>query len=447
MTVELADIFAAMHSAAKGRAKRRDFAAVLRADFRYARDLQRDLATDRWQQRISYRQGTVTNANGKQRTTHQPDCHTLILQHLCIAMLRPFYAAADPLVGLNCKDGCGLTARRKRLSVSHRLKHVFYDRRDLNYLLKIDQRKCYDHITPKSVRRALKAIHVPQPLLDFAVTLGFVDNRTFPVGTPLSPLLHHIVQLSTDRLLRELSPTAVRYADDHILFFATKEEANAAKWRLKNLWWYELGIRAKRNTVTIQPMTLPCDFCGTVYHRNPDKQWHDHNKGYTIIRKSTAERAAKNNNPKSYPSYFGTIAHTDGYNLLKALEQVNLQALTEKIRIDRALDAPQITVKELADNAVEFCIHDYDLRADKDGHYNWVKCLISFRDPRSHRRLMREYHGGYQGLVDFHAKVQQTYSKDEILPLAKVRVHNACGYIYVGSSNMQTECEDRPEFN
>jgi hypothetical protein len=324
---------------------------------------------------------------------------------------------------------------------------VFYDRRDLNYLLKIDQRKCYDHITPKSVRRALKTIHVPQPLLDFAVTLGFVDNRTFPVGTPLSPLLHHIVQLSTDRLLRELSPTAVRYADDHILFFATKEEANAAKWRLKNLWWYELGIRAKRNTVTIQPMTLPCDFCGTVYHRNPDKQLHDHNKGYTVIRKSTAERAAKNNNPKSYPSYFGTIAHTDGYNLLKALEQVNLQALTEKIRIDRALDAPQITVKELADNAVEFCIHDYDLRADKDGHYNWVKCLISFRDPRSHRRLMREYHGGYQGLVDFHAKVQQTYSKEQILPLAKVKVHNACGYIYVGSSNMQTECEDRPEFN
>lgn len=444
--IDIADIVTAIFSAAKGRERRCDFAPILSTSLSYATRLQKELANGTWEQRIHYKVGHVVNANGKHRETHQPDAHTLILDHLCIALLTPYYAVHDPHNGLNCKVGCGLTAKRKSGSVQNRVKHAFYDRRDLHYLLKIDQRKCYDHFTSRVARRALKEIGVPTALRDMTTALGFVDSK-LPVGTPLSPLLHHICELSTDRLMRELSPTAIRYADDHILFFATKEEAHAAKWRLKNLWWYTLGLRAKRHTIVIQPMNIPLDFCGTIYRRNPDKKWNDHNKGYTSVRRSTARRAVLNNNSKSYPSYFGLISKTDGFHFLQRLEKLNLLNLTDHIRLDRRCDAPNISLKELAERKTVFCIHDYYMKlSDDTGEPNWICCLISY--PNGHgRRAVREFHGTLQHIVAFIVELERNWSREQLLPITNCVIEERRGWIFRGSTNTINEFADEPAFN
>jgi hypothetical protein len=133
----------------------------------------------------------------------------------------------------------------------------------------------------------------------------------------------------------------------------------------------------------------------------------------------------------------------DNFNLLNHIERaMNLQQLTEKIRIDRTLDAPNITVKELADSRIEFVVHDYEMRADKSGYVNWIKCLISFKDAKTNRRVVREFHGDYQGIIRFHIALEKEYPDRNFLPLTSVIIENACGFIYIGSTNMQTEIED-----
>jgi hypothetical protein len=445
MDISNLEIFQAITCAAKGREKRRDFAKILSNRYAYADALLNDLKSNAWHERIHYRVGEVTNTNGKHRVTHQPDCHTLILQHLCKNLLTRVYARHDVGVALNCKNGCGLTAKRKSGSVVHRLKHVFYDHREYNYILKLDQRKCYEHIRVKTVRKALKGLHIPTWLVDMAIALGFVEGKTFPVGTPLSPLLHHIVMLQSDKLLRSLSAHAIRYADDVILFFRTKEEANAAKWRIRFNWWYTLGMRAKRAEIMLQPIEIPIDYCGTVYHRNGTRstQWNAHNKGYCTIRESTRQRALCSTS-KNYPSYFGQIIHTDGFALLTYIEKkMNLAQLTESIRITRHLDAPNIAVKKLADEGIVFVVHDYEIRRDGAGKPNWIKCLISYPDPNnSNKRIMREFHGEYRGIIDFHIMLEEAFTNREFLPITGAKLENACGFIYSASSNMIAEIDD-----
>lgn len=175
-------------------------------------------------------------------------------------------------------------------------------------------------------------------------------------------------------ILQKNSSFSLRYADDNFLAFYTKEDANAAKWRIKNYWWYELKIRSKRHTCIITDMDRPLDFCGYVFHRN-NKGVSEHNKGYVTIRKRVAKDAKKcitNENNKNEP--------------------------------------------------------------------NWIKCLIGIPETNKEgiptgRKLAREFHGNYQGIVNFISKCELTYGKDAILPITDVEIENRCGYVFKGSTN------------
>ena len=299
-----------------------------------------------WREDLSYRKLEKTNTNGKRRKIDSPTFRTRIYQHLLLNILEPFYRKKDNLNGLNCKAGCGITAKDPKKSVVHRMKQLFYDRLDLHYVLVIDQRKCYEHVSERAVRRALKRMVADKWLVDYALGVSFVDGR-LPIGTPTSPFIHHVLMLAFDYHVRTFAPFAVRYADDNCLAFPTKEEAEAAKWRVKNYWWYVLGIRAKRHTVKVQPLSVPLDFCGYVFHRN-GKGRALHDKGYVTIRRSTAKRASRCMTNESWASYFGLMKHADAYRLMQQIEQrMKLRSLTEKIRIDRSMDARHIEVRDL----------------------------------------------------------------------------------------------------
>ena len=146
---------------------------------------------------------------------------------------------------------------------------------------------------------------------------------------------------------------SIRYADNCFLAFETKEEAQQAMWRIKNYWWYELGIRAKRHSIIIAPMDKPCDFCGFVFHRNPDKKISDHNKGYATIRKDILKRANRCRRDESWASYFGIMQHSDSFRIMNKIEQkMKLTNLTSKIKINRHLDARNIEIKELINKKI-----------------------------------------------------------------------------------------------
>lgn len=385
---------------------------------------------------IKYKKLEKINGNGKVRKIDSPTFITRIYQHLFLLLIEPVYYSKDNMTGLNCKPGCGITSNTRRKSVVRLLKGLFYDRLDLGWALIIDQRKCYDHITVKVFRRAMRRIVDDRKLIDFAVNVCFVNGK-LPIGTPTSPIVHHIVMLGFDYYAKSISPFAVRYADYVIMAFHTKEDANVSKWRVKNYWWYNLGIRAKSNTTRISSLYDSIDFCGYVFHRN-GMDINDHNKGYVSIRERTVNRAKICGSDDKWASYFGIFKHADSFNLALRIEKdMKLKDLTSKIKIDRSMDARNIDIKGLIDK--KFSVLDYDIRRDNKGNPNWIKCLIGIDEVvdgvLTGKIEAREFHGNYQGIINFVLACEVKYGKNAILPIEDVEVENQCGYIFKDSTN------------
>lgn len=438
MTVTEDIVRAAMSNAAKGHSNKDEVGRMLNNADAYAKSVVASIASGEYRKHLKYRKLTKQNPNGKKRHIDSPLLFTFVLQHLFILMAKPYYDWHDNKNGINCKPGCGITSSDKANSVIHRLKHLVYDRRDLNYCLIVDQRKCYEHISPKIFRRAMRRLTADRDLIEFGIDVSFVDGH-LPIGTPTSPLLHHIVMLEFDQWSKQAAPFSMRYADDCIFATYTKEEANELKWRVQNHWWYELQIRAKASAIRLQPLDKEVSFCGYVFRRNPDKGVADHNKGYTTLRQNIRARASRCRKDDSWASYYGLLRHADGYNLMKKIEEkMKLRQLTEKIRINRSMDAPNINPRDLAGK--QFTIYDYDIKSDSKGTPNWIKCLIGIEEKDDEGNLTGrmkafEFHGRYMYIVEFMTMAEKTFGKQNMLPLEEMEIENQCGYIFKGSTN------------
>lgn len=389
-----------------------------------------------YSEKLEYRQLTKVNNNGKVRHIDSPGRDTRILEHFGINQLWPIYNSKDNGNGLNCKPKAGITAKERRLSVIHRMKSVYFGRPDLKYALVIDQRQCYMHFRPAVFRRMLRKIVDDRKFVDFFTDVTFVNNQ-LPVGTPTSPLAHHVAMLTFDIFARELAPEGLRYADNCIMFFHTKEDAQQAKWRVKNFWWYELGIRAKRQDTRIMSLDELLDFCGYVFHRGGG----GHSRGYVGVRKSTLANARKST-PRNWGSYFGILQHADCYAEMQKIErEMKLSQLTNKIKLTRNLDAPNIAIKDVLDK--EITIVDYELRCDGEGKPNWIKMLVGI--PSEDGRVMaREIHGSYQYIVDFLAQAEKMMGgKEAIIPIENAVIQNQCGYIFKDSTNQLQFIDDQ----
>lgn len=385
---------------------------------------------------LGYRELSKTNSNGKKREINSPTLVTRIYQHLFLELIEPIYYSKDNGIGLNCKKGCGITSKNKRKSVIHRLKNLFYDRLDLEWALVIDQRKCYWHIKPGTFCRAMRRLVSDSRFIDFAVSVSFVKGR-LPIGTPTSPMIHHIIMLGFDYFIKEMAPFAIRYADDVLVAFHTAEEAQEAKWRIKNYWWYVLDMRSKRHTVNVMHLNSPVDFCGYVFHRN-GRGRSEHDKGYVRLRNLTVARAKRSKTSESWASYFGIMKHVDAFNLMSKIEnKMKLKDLTNKVRIDRSMDARNIEIRDLV--GIQISIYDYEIRANAQKQPNWIKCLIGFDEvidgQRTGKIEAREFHGNYQGIIQFISECEKQFGKKQILPIEEVQIENQCGFIFKDSTN------------
>lgn len=115
-----------------------------------------------------------------------------------------------------------------------------------------------------------------------------------------------------------------------------------------------------------------------------------------------------------------------------------LRDLTSTIRIDKKMDADSIDVKNL--EGIVFDIVNYEIRSNNKNEPNWIKCLIGIPETNKEgiptgRKLAREFHGNYQGIVNFISKCELTYGKDAIFPITDVEIENRCGYVFKGSTN------------
>lgn len=454
MEVTKDKVLKAIEKAAEGHSNTDEVDRMMENKDTYANMVLASIQSGEYRRHLQYRKLVKQNPNGKVRHIDSPMLFTFVLQHLFLVMAKPIYDSHDNFNGINCKPGCGITSAQKKNSVIHRLKHVIYDRRDLNYALIIDQRKCYEHITPKILRKEMRNITDDHDLIEFGIDVGFVEGH-LPIGTPTSPLLHHIVMLEFDHWCKQASPFSTRYADDCIFATYTKEEANQLKWRVQNFWWYKLQLRAKARAIRIQPIDRSkksrqekddgISICGYVLHRKSDRGITDHDKGYAGLRQNIRQRATRCRNDESWASYYGLMRHADAYNLMLKIEQkMKLRQLTEKIRINRKLDAPNIAPKELEGKM--FTIYDYELKSDAKGTPNWIKCLIGLpemgedENPTGRMKAF-EFHGSFMYIVEFITLAEKTFGKENMLPLEEMEITNQCGYIFKGSTNQMEYVE------
>lgn len=410
-----------------------------------------------YREMMCYHQKEVENKNGKVRAIDAPLLKALIIEHVWLVVLRPIYDMVNPGVARNCLPEHGITAKRREFSVLKEAKRLFYDLRHLHWLVDVDQRQCYQRVTVKAYRRGMKYMRakvmtlkdVPplwhdygywRWLTDFGEAVSFVDGH-LPIGTPTSPYVHQIVMLSFDYWLCENYDWRIRYADNVFIALPTREEAHQALWRVRQIWWYEQGIRAKRQTARIVAIDdKGVDICGYRLYRFPDRGPTDHNKGITLVRRSTLDSARQARNDRSWASYFGLLRHADTYRLMQKIEtKMKLTELTKKIRIDREMDAKNMPMQNVpALNSIT--LYKYEIRQSK-GEDNWIKCLIGTPELNKEtgeptgRMLAYEFHGNYQGIIRWIRELEKLYPNKEFLPIEDARIVNECGYIFEGSTN------------
>lgn len=431
-------VIKAIHKAAQGHSDKIGVELMLANEDDYADKVISSIKSGEYKKDIGFRPLIKKNANGKIRHINSPNLFTFVLEHLFLLFAVPIYKASDNYNALNCKEGCGITSNDKRKSIASKVKHVLYDRRDLAYGIVIDQRKCYEYVRPKIFRKEMRRLTTDKELIEFGIEVGFFNNR-LPIGAPTSSFIHHVVMLRFDFWMKQASPFAIRFADDNFAAVYTKSEGSQLKWRIQNFWWYELQIRAKATAIRLQPLDEALSFCGLIVTRNSGCKITDHNKGFTRIRQNIRQRAQKCKNDESWASYYGIMKHADCYALMQKIEnKMKLRQLTEKIRINRNMDAPNINPRDLAGKV--FTIYDYELKSDSKGNPNWIKCLIGIEEtddegnPTGKMKAF-EFHGSYMFIVEFIVMAEHTFGKKNMLPLEEMEIENQCGYIFKGSTN------------
>lgn len=132
MEVTKEHVLQAIRKAAEGHSNKLEVDRMTANPDTYAEMVLASIASGEYLRHLRYRTLTKTNPNGKVRHIESPQLYTFVLQHLFLVLAKPLYDPHDNFNGINCKPGCGITSSHKSNSVIHRLKHLMYDRRDLN---------------------------------------------------------------------------------------------------------------------------------------------------------------------------------------------------------------------------------------------------------------------------------------------------------------------------
>lgn len=123
---------------------------------------------------------------------------------------------------------------------------------------------------------------------------------------------------------------------------------------------------------------------------------------------------------------------------------MKLRELTQKVRIDRQMDAKHIDMKDVLGKV--FNVYKYEIRYDGQKKPNWIKCLIGTpemteaNEPTG-KELAFEFHGNYQGLITYIKTLEQEFG-NSFMPMEECEIVNECGYIFKGSTNQLKYIED-----
>ena len=381
------------------------------------------------------------NTNGKWRDIDAPTFFTLVMQHVWIMLVKPLYMEKETGIARNCIEGRGICSEDIDKGLLRPMRRLFYDQRQYTHLVCIDERKCYEHTTVKAYRKGMKAIGARRELIDFGEAVGFVRG-ILPIGTPTSPLMHHIAVYPFDVWLNGNYPHALRYADNVFVTVLSLEEGHQVMWRIKMNWWYELGVRSKsteQRVVAINDKLV--DICGfRICRFEPRKD--NHGKGLTRIRKSIWHNAMHAETEESWASYFGILSHADCYrSLVKKCKEMKLEELTSRCKLKRTMDAIEYDPREVLEIG-SFDIIDYEILKDKKTHEdNWINLFCGRKKEGSKKLKAFAFHGNMKCIHMWIRMLEEEFGGKSFLPIEDVRLIKRRGYLLDGTAEVIEEID------
>ena len=430
----------AYRNASKGRRKKPAVAEFGQKLDENCRDIADIINGGRVAENVEYIRLRRRNNNGKWRDIDAPTFPTLVMQHVWLLLAKPLYMAKETGIARNCLEGRGICSPDIDKGLLRPMRRLFYDRREFSHLVLIDERKCYEHTTATAYRKGMKLIGADSRLTDFGEAVGFVRG-TLPIGTPTSPLMHHIAMLSFDLWAKANYPEAVRYADNVFIPVRSLEEGHRAMWRTKQFWWYELGVRSKSTEQRVVRIDhKPADICGFRLSRLTPRPDH-HGKGLTRIRRSIYRSAMHAATPESWASYYGMLQMADCFQGIKRkCEQMKLQELVARCRLKRDMDAEEYEAKEVLEMG-EFDIIDYEIRQDPKGNDNWINLFCGRRQEGSSKLRAFAFHGNMPCIYKWLRMVEQSCGDRSFLPIEDARLVKRRGYLLEGTAEMIEEID------
>ena len=381
------------------------------------------------------------NTNGKWRDIDAPAFFTLVMQHVWIMLVKPLYMEKETGIARNCIEGRGICSEDIDKGLLRPMRRLFYDMRQYSHLVYIDERKCYEHTTVKAYRKGMKAIGARRELIDFGEAVGFVRG-ILPIGTPTSPLMHHIAVYPFDVWLNGNYPHALRYADNVFVPVLSLEEGHQVMWRIKMNWWYELGVRSKsteQRVVAINDKLV--DICGfRICRFEPRKD--NHGKGLTRIRKSIWHNAMHAETEESWASYFGILSHADCYrSLVKKCKEMKLEELTSRCKLKRTMDAIEYDPREVLEIG-SFDIIDYEILKDKKTHEdNWINLFCGRKKEGTNKLKAFAFHGNMKCIYMWIRMLEEEFGGKSFLPIEDVRLIKRRGYLLDGTAEVIEEID------
>ena len=381
------------------------------------------------------------NTNGKWRDIDAPTFFTLVMQHVWIMLVKPLYMEKETGIARNCIEGRGICSEDIDKGLLRPMRRLFYDMRQYSHLVCIDERKCYEHTTVKAYRKGMKAIGARRELIDFGESVGFVRG-ILPIGTPTSPLMHHISVYPFDVWLNGNYPHALRYADNVFVPVLSLEEGHQVMWRIKMNWWYELGVRSKSTEQRVVAINdNPVDICGfRICRFEPRKD--NHGKGLTRIRKSIWHNAIHAETEESWASYFGILSHADCYrSLVKKCKEMKLEELTSRCKLKRTMDAIEYDPREVLEIG-SFDIIDYEILKDKKTHEdNWINLFCGRKKEGTNKLKAFTFHGNMKCIYMWIRMLEEEFGGKSFLPIEDVRLIKRRGYLLDGTAEVIEEID------
>ena len=381
------------------------------------------------------------NTNGKWRDIDAPTFFTLVMQHVWIMLVKPLYMEKETGIARNCIEGRGICSEDIDKGLLRPMRRLFYDTRQYSHLVCIDERKCYEHTTVKAYRKGMKAIGASRELIDFGEAVGFVRG-ILPIGTPTSPLMHHIAVYPFDVWLNGNYPHALRYADNVFVTVLSLEEGHQVMWRIKMNWWYELGVRSKSTEQRVVAINdKPVDICGfRICRFEPRKD--NHGKGLTRIRKSIWHNAIHADTKESWASYFGILSHADCYrSLVKKCKEMKLEELTSRCKLKRTMDAIEYDPSEVLEIG-SFDIIDYEILKDRKTHEdNWINLFCGRKKEGSKKLKAFAFHGNMKCIYMWIRMLEEEFGGKSFLPIEDVRLIKRRGYLLDGTAEVIEEID------